>query len=112
MGNHTGATLVCDKIVFLGKILKFPSTETFGRLDGNGYIATLLTDGPNPSSIVKSIHPHVGILPCQIRITNPLLQQNRVLTVREYARLQGFPDSYVFGDVSDYSTSAATEVPL
>ena len=32
--------------------------------------------------------------------------------MREYARLQGFPDSYVFGDVTDHSTSAATEVTL
>jgi len=110
MGNHTGATIVCNRIVPHRKILKFTSVETFGRLDGNGHISTLLTDGPNPSSLVKSIHPHVGILPCQIYITNSLLQQNRVLTVREYARLQGFPDSYVFGDLSDYSTSAATEV--
>jgi hypothetical protein len=46
------------------KILKFPSTETFGRLDGNGHISTLLTDGPNPSSYVKSLHPNVGIFLC------------------------------------------------
>jgi len=46
------------------KILKFLSIDTFGRLDGNGYISTLLTDGPNPSSTVKSIHPNVGIFLC------------------------------------------------
>jgi len=63
MGNHTNATIVCDPQDYVnhGEILKFLSTETFGRLDGNGFISTLLTDGPNPSSVVKSIHPHVGI---------------------------------------------------
>lgn len=42
------------------KLLKLHFAETFGRLNGSGHISTLLTDGPNPSSIVKSIHPHVS----------------------------------------------------
>jgi hypothetical protein len=62
MENHTNATLVCDKTTLPRKALKSFSVETFGRLDGDGHISTLLTDGPNPSSIVKSIHPHVSNL--------------------------------------------------
>jgi len=65
MGSHTGATPVCDKTILPMKILKFSVAETFGRLDGNSHISTLLTDGPNPSSVVKSVHPHVGIFLCQ-----------------------------------------------
>ena len=55
------------------EILKFSLTETFGRLDGDGHISTLLTDGPNPSSLVKSIHPNVGISLCQNCPTDPTL---------------------------------------
>ena len=102
-------TRLCQKFTTC-KILKFLSTDTFGRLDGNGHISTLLTDGPNPSSTVKSIHPNVGILLCWNYPIDPMPQQNRVLTVREYARLQGFPDSYVFGDPSNCESSSITEV--
>lgn len=60
MENHRGATLVCDEISLHRQTLKYPLAGTFGRLDGNGHISTLLTEGPNPSSITKSIHPHVN----------------------------------------------------
>lgn len=54
-------------------MLKFLAAETFGRLDGNGHISTLLTDGPNPSSLVKSIHPDVGIFYARITAKTTLL---------------------------------------
>jgi hypothetical protein len=61
-----------------------PPTETCGALDGNGHISTLLTGGPNPALLVKSIHPHVGILHAKITTeppADPLVAW--VLSVRE-----------------------------
>ncbi|KDQ61172.1 hypothetical protein JAAARDRAFT_173758 [Jaapia argillacea MUCL 33604] len=56
----------------------------YGRLDGKGYFRTALTDvKPNTSPGGVVLHP----------------SQKRVITVRECARAQGFPDTYRFKSV-------------
>ncbi|KAH9945791.1 S-adenosyl-L-methionine-dependent methyltransferase [Epithele typhae] len=58
--------------------------DIYGRLDGQGHFGTALTT-VNPSSKGgKVLHP----------------EQKRALTVRECARAQGFPDSYMFCSTS------------
>jgi DNA (cytosine-5)-methyltransferase 1 len=52
----------------------------YGRIDGNGYFQTAMTTvGPSAKGS-RLLHP----------------TQKRILTVRECARAQGFPDHYQF----------------
>ncbi|ABG25588.1 ORF120 [Ranid herpesvirus 2] len=68
----------------------------YGRLDWNGYVGTLLTS-PDPA------HK-------QGRLLHPSRQ--RILTVREYARIQGFPDTFIFqGAIEDTYKQIGNAVP-
>jgi len=70
----------------------------YGRLDGDGHFKTAMT---HISPVTKScylIHPSVCFL-LQIGgvLNNDLkTQQRRIVTYREVARAQGFPDHYQF----------------
>ncbi|KAG7448097.1 S-adenosyl-L-methionine-dependent methyltransferase [Guyanagaster necrorhizus] len=56
----------------------------YGRLDGNGYFRTAMTlVSPNSKHSVL-LHPH----------------QRRIISVREAARAQGFPDDYTFCSIN------------
>ncbi|KAI1302397.1 DNA (cytosine-5)-methyltransferase 1 [Halotydeus destructor] len=69
----------------------------YGRLNWDGYFATTVT---NPEPISKQgmiIHP----------------EQDRILTIRECARSQGFPDSFRFsGSVNDRYRQIGNAVPV
>lgn len=57
-----------------------------GRLSWDGYFSTTVTDPEPMGKQGRVLHP----------------EQNRVVSVRECARSQGFPDSYVFaGSIQD-----------
>ncbi|KAK0196767.1 S-adenosyl-L-methionine-dependent methyltransferase [Armillaria mellea] len=56
----------------------------YGRLDGNGYFRTAMTlVSPNSKHSIL-LHPH----------------QRRIISVREAARAQGFPDDYTFCSIN------------
>ncbi|KAK0441911.1 S-adenosyl-L-methionine-dependent methyltransferase [Armillaria borealis] len=56
----------------------------YGRLDGNGYFRTAMTlVSPNSKHSIL-LHPH----------------QKRIISVREAARAQGFPDDYTFCSIN------------
>ncbi|OBZ65761.1 Acetolactate synthase, mitochondrial [Grifola frondosa] len=78
--------------------------DVYGRIDGEGYFATAMTTvNPNAKG-GRLIHPN----------------QKRILTVRECARAQGFPDSYKFlsantrpaGCVTDQHRQVGNAVPV
>lgn len=72
----------------------------YGRMDFEGHFQTALTD----------------IQPCGKQGTVIHPDQNRVITVREHARSQGFPDSFVFysdnDDVKDMHRQVGNAVPI
>ncbi|AXF48546.1 ORF86-like protein [Bufonid herpesvirus 1] len=69
----------------------------YGRTDFNGFLSTVLTN-PNPGN-------HQG------RVLHPT--EPRVLSARECARGQGFPDTYVFcGSLSDCYKQVGNAVPI
>jgi len=57
----------------------------YGRLDGNSFFKCALTELHPRSKNSWAVHP----------------MQKRVISIRECARAQGFPDSYVFESVHD-----------
>ena len=68
----------------------------YGRLDWNGFFSTTVT---NPEPMGK-----------QGRVLHP--EQHRVVSVRECARSQGFPDSYrFFGSILDKHREVGNAVP-
>ncbi|CAG8825437.1 26379_t:CDS:2, partial [Gigaspora margarita] len=71
----------------------------FGRLDFNGHFLTALTDINPMGKTGTVIHPN----------------QRRIITVRECARAQGFPDKFVFlsdrDDVKDMHRQIGNAVP-
>ena len=68
--------------------------QSYGRILYDGFAGTLMTKA-NPH-VCKVLHPN----------------QNRVVTCREYARLQGFPDRYEFeGSADQIYTQIGNAVP-
>ncbi|XP_030757301.1 DNA (cytosine-5)-methyltransferase 1-like [Sitophilus oryzae] len=70
--------------------------NVYGRLDWDGYFSTVTTN-PEPSrSQGKALHP----------------DQDRIISVREYARAQGFHDEFIFvGSTSDKYRQIGNAVP-
>jgi DNA (cytosine-5)-methyltransferase 1 len=72
----------------------------YGRLDPDGIFGTALTEIQPCGKSGTVLHP----------------TQHRVISVREHARSQGFPDSYVFettsGKVSEMHRAAGNAVPV
>lgn len=68
----------------------------FGRLNWDGHFPTSVTD-PNPMGKVGQVfHP----------------EQDRIVSVRECARAQGFPDRFLFsGSVHDRHKEVGNAVP-
>ncbi|KAK0484022.1 hypothetical protein IW261DRAFT_994609 [Armillaria novae-zelandiae] len=65
----------------------------YGRLDGNGYFRTAMTlVSPNSRHSVL-LHPH----------------QKRIISVREAARAQGFPDDYTFCSINKSNSQSMTD---
>ncbi|KAG9296763.1 hypothetical protein G9A89_001396 [Geosiphon pyriformis] len=71
----------------------------YGRLDFNGHFATALTDVNPMGKTGTVLHPN----------------QRRILTVRECARAQGFPDHFIFysdrDDIKDLHRQIGNAVP-
>ncbi|XP_027157672.1 DNA (cytosine-5)-methyltransferase 1B-like [Coffea eugenioides] len=69
----------------------------YGRLDWAGKFPTCITDPQPMGKVGRWFHP----------------AQDRILTVREYARAQGFPDSYQFaGNIQQKHRQVGNAVPL
>jgi len=70
--------------------------EVFGRAPWDGYFKTTITDPEPLGKQGQVLHP----------------EQNRILSVRELARSQGFPDSYKFaGTIGDRHREIGNAVP-
>ncbi|XP_049797488.1 DNA (cytosine-5)-methyltransferase 1-like [Schistocerca nitens] len=68
----------------------------FGRVNWNGFFSTITTN-PDPSGI-------------QGRVLHP--KQSRIMSVREFARVQGFPDNFIFcGSMADKYRQVGNAVP-
>ncbi|KAL3538480.1 hypothetical protein ACH5RR_001846 [Cinchona calisaya] len=68
----------------------------YGRLDWAGKFPTCVTDPQPMGKVGRWFHP----------------QQDRILTLREYARAQGFPDSYKFaGNIHHKHRQVGNAVP-
>ncbi|GAA0154402.1 DNA methyltransferase [Lithospermum erythrorhizon] len=68
----------------------------FGRLNWDGYFPTTTTDPHPMHKVGRCFHP----------------EQDRILTIREYARSQGFPDRYnFFGTIQDKHRQIGNAVP-
>lgn len=70
-----------------------PQANFYGRLDGSAYFKTAMT-APKPHGKKYFIHPSV----CDMHLVDVhpsyAPQQKRALSLREFARSQGFPDGY------------------
>ncbi|XP_046982569.1 DNA (cytosine-5)-methyltransferase 1-like [Schistocerca americana] len=68
----------------------------FGRVNWNGFFSTITTN-LDPSGIQGQVlHP----------------KQSRIMSVREFARVQGFPDSFIFcGSMADKYRQVGNAVP-
>lgn len=71
------------------------ASVTFGRLDGDGCFQTAMTM-PKPNGHGYFLHPTVCSHLCCIALLSCDTQYKRPLTLREFARSQGFPDGYKF----------------
>ena len=70
--------------------------EVYGRAPWDGYFKTTITDPEPLGKQGQVLHP----------------EQNRILSVRELARSQGFPDSYKFsGTIGDRHREIGNAVP-
>ncbi|KAL4707840.1 hypothetical protein ACJJTC_001786 [Scirpophaga incertulas] len=68
----------------------------YGRVSWTGYFSTTVTDPEPMGKQGRVLHP----------------EQNRVVSVRECARSQGFPDSYIFaGSIQDKHRQIGNAVP-
>ncbi|CAK1556371.1 unnamed protein product [Leptosia nina] len=68
----------------------------YGRISWDGYFSTTVTDPEPMGKQGRVLHP----------------EQNRVVSVRECARSQGFPDTYLFaGSVQDKHRQVGNAVP-
>ncbi|CAG9786638.1 unnamed protein product [Diatraea saccharalis] len=68
----------------------------YGRISWDGYFSTTVTDPEPMGKQGRVLHP----------------EQNRVVSVRECARSQGFPDTYVFaGSLQDKHRQVGNAVP-
>ena len=87
----------------------------FGRMDGDKHFKCALTQVAPGLKSSWPLHPWVRvfikplILPLQSSFWN---QQKRIITVRECARAQGFPDSYVFKSINTDPSKIVQDVSL
>lgn len=88
----------------------------YGRLEWDGFFSTTVT---NPEPMGKQVYivcliticrPFIYCLTTQGRVLHP--EQHRVVSVRECARSQGFPDTYkLFGSILDKHRQVGNAVP-
>lgn len=92
--NYLVYLVFCANLIIRNIVVSY--AWFIGRLDWNGYFGTTIT---NPEPMGK-----------QGRVLHP--EQHRVVSVRECARSQGFPDCYKFyGHIVDKHRQVGNAVP-
>ena len=87
------------------------SQGVYERIDGDGFFRAAVTSMHPGSKGSSILHPDVSYH-CNHAYQMVLIysQQKRVLTIREYARAQGFPDHWMFMSESDRTTAIFQDV--
>ncbi len=88
------------------------SIAFFGRLDGNGHFRTAMTQmSPNIKNTYP-LHPSVSDRHPPGECILNVAQQKRILTVRECARVQGFPDYYQMQSMNNTTSKIVNDVSI
>lgn len=91
-------------------------TGAYGRLDMNAVFPTTVTNAGPTAKQSRCLHPDVRLSFVLSSSKLMISQSHRMLTIREFARSQGFPDSFEFVSLKDkvitvciFSLSGTTE---
>lgn len=85
-------------------------TGAYGRLDYRKWMPTTVTNINMCAKQGSVLHPTVCVITAWRVMMLTGIQQRHMVTVRELARLQGFPDDFYFESVSENVTTLHRQI--